>query len=127
MPVFASSFDISNGAVLLRLICGLFFLPHIYFKVVGSPPPALGFFKTAGFKPAVVYMRIALVIESLAAAGLILNIYSRWFALLAVMSLSVAAIAVCFFNRSVRWLWNLNGMEYPIFWALTCLAYSMLR
>lgn len=121
-----STFDITHGAVLLRLICGLFFLPHMYFKVVGSPPPALFFFDKAGFRPAALFMRAAFVVEGLAAIGLIFGLYTQWAALLGALNLLVAAFAVCFFNRGVKWLWNLNGMEFPIFWALSCGVVAML-
>lgn len=127
MSLAVSAFDLTNGAVLLRLICGAFFFPHIYFKVVGSPPPALGFFKAAGFKPAAFFMKLAMVVETVAAVGLLLGLYTQWAALLAAGSLAVAGIAVCFANKSIKWLWNLNGMEFPIFWALACLAVAMLH
>ncbi|MDH3288695.1 MAG: DoxX family protein [Betaproteobacteria bacterium] len=126
MSIAASAFDLSNGAVVLRLICALFFFPHIYFKVVGNPPPALGFFVKAGFKPPVFYMRLAIVVETVAALGLLFAIYTPWAALLAAASLAVAAVAVCFFNGSVKWLWNLGGMEFCVFWAIACVAVAML-
>lgn len=127
MLLEASSFDPTDGAVLLRVMCGLFFIPHIWFKIVGSPPPALGFFKLAGFRPPAFFMNVAMVVESVAAVCLVLGIYTQWVALLAAASLSVAAIAVCFANRAVKWLWNLGGMEFPVFWALACLAVAMLH
>ena len=121
-----SAFDLGNGAVVLRLICALFFLPHIYFKIVGSPPPALGFFVQAGFRPPALYMKLATVVESIAALGLLFGVYAHWAALLGAATLMTAAIAVCFFNRSVKWLWNLGGMEFPVFWALACIAVALL-
>ncbi len=123
----AAAFDLTQGTVVLRLICALFFLPHIWFKIVGNPPPALGFFVGAGFRPPSLYMRIALVVESVAALGLFFGVYTQWAALLAAASLSVAAVAVCFFNRSVKWLWNLGGMEFPVFWAIACVAVALLH
>lgn len=126
MSVAASAFDLTNGVVVLRLTCSLFFFPHIYFKIVGNPPPALGFFVQAGFKPPLFYMRLALVTESIAALGLLFDVYTQWAALLGAASLIVAAVAVCFFNRSVKWLWNLGGMEFCVFWALACIALAML-
>jgi putative oxidoreductase len=126
MGLTASAFDLTNGAVLLRIMCSLFFFPHIYFKVVGNPPPALGFFQGAGFKPASTWMKVSMVVELVAAFALLLGIYTQWVALLAAASLMVAAVAVCFFNSGVKWLWNLNGMEYPIFWSLSCVVVAML-
>ncbi len=127
MLIDASAYDLTNGAVVLRLICALFFFPHIYFKLVGNPPPALGFFVQAGFKPPALYMRIAAAVESLAALGLLFGVYTQWAALLGAATLMVAAVAVCFFNRSVKWLWNLGGMEFPLFWAIACVAVALLH
>jgi putative oxidoreductase len=127
MAMTAAAFDLSNGAVVLRLICALFFVPHIYFKVVGNPPPALGFFVQAGFRPPAPYMHLATAVESAAALGLLFGIYTQWAALLGAATLSVAAVAVCFFNRSVKWLWNLGGMEFPVFWAIACIAVALLH
>ena len=127
MITTTSSFDLSNGAVLLRVICALFLLPHIWFKTVGSPPPALEFFAKAGFKPAVFYMRLAVVVEILAALGLFFGIYTQWAALLAAGVLAVAAVAVCLHNDSVKWMWNLGGIEYQVFWGITCIAVALLH
>jgi len=126
MSLDAAAFDLTNAAVVLRLICSLFFFPHIYFKIFGDPPPALGFFVQAGFKPPAFYMRVALVVESVAALGLLFGIYTQWAALLGAASLAVAAVAVCVLNRSLKWLWNLGGMEFPVFWAIACIVVAML-
>lgn len=126
MSIAASVFDLTNGAVLLRVSCALFFFPHIYFKVVGNPPPALSVFEKASLKPPALYMRVATVVEVVAALGLLFAIYTQWAALLAAAHLAVAAIVVCLLNRSVKWLWNLGGMEYCVFWAIACVAVAML-
>ena len=126
MSIAASAFDLTNGAVLLRVTCALFFFPHIYFKVAGDPPPALAIFEKAGLKPAVLYMRVATVIEIVAALGLLFAIYTQWAALLAAAQLAAASIVLCRLNRSVTWLWNLGGMEYCVFWAIACVAVAML-
>ena len=127
MSAVTFNFDFTNGAVLLRVICALFFLPHLAFKTFGNPPPALEVFIAAGFKPPKFYMRLAIVVESVAGLGLLLGIYTQWAALVAAASLTVAAGAICSVNRSARWMWNLGGMEYLVFWALTCVAVAMLH
>lgn len=126
MGITLGSFDITSAPVLLRLICALFFFPHMYFKVVGSPPPAINFFIGAGFKPPGFWMLVAFVVELIASVTLFLGIYTPWAALLAAANLLVAAVAVCFFNKGFRWLWNLNGMEFPLFWAICCIVVAML-
>lgn len=123
----ASSFDVTNPAVLLRLICALFFIPHMYFKAVGNPPPASNFFTAAGYPKPFLVMRMALVVELIASTLLLLNIYTQYVALVCACMLSVAAISI-FFERGKKfvWLWPKGGMEYTVFWALTLIAVSML-
>ena len=57
MSGLAQMFDLSNGVVILRLICGLFFIPHIVGKF--TEPATLNFFKAAKFEPPATWMYIA--------------------------------------------------------------------
>ena len=66
------NFDLTQEINILRLICGLFFIPHIYAKFF--VPEALGFFKAAKFNPPAVWMYTACVIETFLAIGLIFAI-----------------------------------------------------
>ena len=50
-------FDLSNGVNILRLICGLFFIPHIVGKF--TEPATLNFFKAAKFNPPATWMYVA--------------------------------------------------------------------
>ena len=43
---YLQNFDLTNQMNVLRLICGLFFVPHIYAKFF--VPEALGFFTASG-------------------------------------------------------------------------------
>ena len=61
------NFDLTNEFNILRLICGLFFIPHIYAKFF--VPEALGFFKAAKLNPPAVWMYTACVIESSSPSG----------------------------------------------------------
>ena len=73
------------------------------------------------------YMRVATVAESIIAFALLLGIYTQWAASLAAVYLFVAAGAICSVNRGPRWMWQLGGMEYLVFWAITCVAVAMLH
>jgi len=87
----AESFDLTNGAVILRLICALFFIPHMYFKMFGNP-------------------------------------YTQYAALLCASILTVAAVSVHFANgKNWIWLWPKGGIEYAVFWAIACVAVSLLH
>ena len=50
MSGLAQHFDLTNGINILRLICGLFFIPHIVGKF--TEPATLNFFKAAKFTSA---------------------------------------------------------------------------
>lgn len=49
MTGYLHNFDVSNGVNVLRLICGLVFIPHIVGKF--TEPATLNFFKAAKFNP----------------------------------------------------------------------------
>ena len=116
------SFALTNEFNILRLICGLFFIPHIYAKFF--VPEALGFFVAAKFKPPAFWMYTACVIETLLAIGLIFNIFTLYVAAIACIHLLVAAVAVWRVTGG-KWLWNIGGYEYCVFWAISCLVVAM--
>ena len=116
------NFDLTNGFNILRLICGLFFIPHLYAKFF--VPEALGLFVAAKFKPPAVWMYIACAVELVLAAGLIFGIYTTYVAAIAFVHLLVAAGAVWKVTGG-KWLWNIGGIEYCVFWAIACLVVAM--
>ena len=116
------NFDLTNGFNILRLICGLFFIPHLYAKFF--VPEALGLFVAAKFKPPAVWMYIACAVELVLAAGLILGIYTTYVGAIAFVHLLVAAGAVWKVTGG-KWLWNIGGIEYCVFWAIACLVVAM--
>jgi putative oxidoreductase len=122
MSGYLQNFDPTNGINILRIICGAFFIPHIYAKFF--VPEALGFFVAAKFKPPATWMYITCVIEIVVAIGLILGIYPVYVGLIAAIELTVAAIAV-YRVTGGRWLWNIGGCEYPVFWAICCVVVAM--
>ena len=123
----AGSFDLSNGAVVLRLLCALSFIPHMYFKLVGNPPPAIKTFVDAGYWRPLLFVRLALVVELVAAVALFLDVYTHYVALLCAALLLVAAVTIYFANgKEFLWLWVKGGKEYPVFWAIACIALSLL-
>jgi uncharacterized membrane protein YphA (DoxX/SURF4 family) len=97
---YLQNFDITNQMNILRLICGLFFVPHIYAKFF--VPEALGFFVASGLKPPKVWLNVACVIETIVAVGLIFAIFPFLAALLGCLHLLVAL----FFVRKVT---KVNG------------------
>jgi putative oxidoreductase len=122
MPISLESFDLSNAFNILRIACGVFFIPHIIGKFF--EPAALNFFVAAKFNPPVVWMYVAGGIEVVLALGLILGILVPYVATLAAIHLAVAAVAVYRVSEG-KWLWNIGGCEYPVFWAICCVVVAM--
>ena len=122
MSDYLQNFDLTNEFNILRLICGLFFIPHIYAKFF--VPAALGFFVAAKFNPPAVWMYISCVIETFLAIGLIFAILPMYAGAIACLHLLVAAGAVWKVTKG-KWLWNIGGYEYCLFWAICCLIVAM--
>jgi putative oxidoreductase len=118
---YLSNFDPTNGINILRIICGAFFIPHIWAKFF--VPEALGFFVAAKFRPPATWMYIACVIEILLATVLILAVYPLYVGLIAAFHLTVATVAV--YRLTGKWLWNTGGCEFPLFWAICCVVVAM--
>jgi putative oxidoreductase len=122
MSGYLQNFNPTDGINILRLICGLFFIPHIYAKFF--VPEALGFFVAAKFNPPKTWMYVACVIEIIIATGLIFAILPFYAGVLGFIHLLVAAAAV-WRVTSGKWLWNIGGYEYCVFWAISCLVVAM--
>ena len=122
MSSYAQNFDLTNEMNILRLICGLFYIPHIYAKFF--VPEALGFFVAAKFNPPKAWMYTSCVFEILIAIGLIFAILPFAAGLMGFIQLLVAAAAVWKVTKG-KWLWNVGGYEYCVFWAISCLVVAM--
>ena len=123
MPAAKSRFDITDPVVVVRILCGLLFVPHILFKL-NAMDGAAAFFAKAGFDPAYPFLILAIITESISAAGLIFNIATKWTGLLAAAVMAGATKAVVA-TKGVIWLWNLGGVEYNVTWLLLCLVIAI--
>jgi len=122
MSGYLQNFDLTNEFNILRLICGLFFIPHIYAKFY--VPEALGFFKAAKFNPPKTWMYISCVIEVFITIGLVFAIYPFIAGILGFVHLLVASAAIWKVTKG-KWLWNIGGYEYCLFWSICCLIVAM--
>jgi putative oxidoreductase len=119
---YAQNFDLTNSINILRLICGLFYIPHIYAKFF--VPEALGFFVAAKFDPPKAWMYVSCGIEILISIGLIFAIFPFVAAAVSFVHLLIAAAAVWRVTNG-KWLWNIGGYEYCVFWAVSSLAVAI--
>jgi len=117
----AANFNLFDEYNILRLICGLFLIPHLYAKFY--VPAALGFFVAAGFKPPKFWMYLAGGIEAVLAVTLILGIYVAIAGAIAAIHLLVATVGV--YRVTGKYLWNIGGYEFCLFWAICCWIVAM--
>jgi putative oxidoreductase len=111
----ASAFD---PLAVLRVICGVWFVPHCIGKMRNVGPASQTFAK-AGLHPPRVFVILTIALEIVAGLGLALNIQPRLAAALAGAVLAGASYAVLKIN-GFNWRWQKQGPEYMVFWALAC-------
>ena len=58
------------------------------------------------------------------AIGLIFGVYTTYVGWMAAFHLGVAAVAV-YRVTGGKWLWNIGGYEYCLFWAICCVVVAM--
>lgn len=110
---------------LLELVCGLFFIPHLWAKLF-EREAVLGFFQAAGYRPAAAFMWLAFVVECGLVVCLIGGLYPKFSGIVAATFLVIAGISVAKVSKG-RWLWNLGGCEYLFFWAACCAIVALAR
>jgi putative oxidoreductase len=108
----------------VRVVCGLFFLPHTIAKL-RNIDRASEFFDKAGLRPPRFFVVLTSVLEVIAAFGLISGLYPRAAATIAAGILIVAAGAIARVH-ALRWRWQHPGIEYMLFWAIICLCAGFL-
>jgi putative oxidoreductase len=100
MPTWAD-FDLTNGINILRMICGLFFIPHIVGKFT---------------EPATLNLTFLTI-------GLVFAIATPFVAVIAAFHMFVAAAAT--HKVTKKWIWVIGGTEYCVFWMICCIIVAM--
>jgi uncharacterized membrane protein YphA (DoxX/SURF4 family) len=118
---FVDKFNLLNEFNILRIICAVFFIPHIIGKF--TVPQALQFYIEVGFKPPKFWMYLAGAIETVLTIAILFDIHTAIFAFLAFIHLLVAGASI--YKWKGCWIWVIGGMEFCIFWAICCLVVSM--
>ncbi|RZI67901.1 MAG: DoxX family protein [Pseudomonas sp.] len=111
------------AALILRLALGVMFLAHGLTKVlVFTPAGTAGFFESIGFPGFLAYPVMAF--EVIGGLMLVLGVYTRWIAAIAVFQLFVAATV--HFGNGWSFTNPNGGWEYPIYLAVTALVVALL-
>ena len=107
-----------DAATVLRVLCGVWFVPHALGKAL-NVERASQTFDRVGLRPGRVFVLLTICLEVLASAGLVLGIQSRAAAAIAVLVLLGATYAVIRIH-GWNWRWQKQGPEYMLFWAAAC-------
>jgi putative oxidoreductase len=126
----AENFDLTNGANVLRIIAGAFMFPHAAGKFASLATLTLnagtvGFFAKAGMTPGELWVYLAAAAELATGLFLVLGLCTRYAALGAAAILGIAVYALQVVKGFSGWTWNTGGYEYPVFWALVCIAIAL--
>ncbi|NSL21210.1 DoxX family protein [Agrobacterium tumefaciens] len=108
----------------LRILCGIWFIPHLIGKGLHYDKAALTF-AAVGFKPGKLFVGVTMAMEAAAAIGMAFSIYPRIAGVLGAFVLFGAGYAVVRIN-GFNWRWQKMGPEYPVFWALICLLTAIV-
>ena len=111
------------AATLLRVTMGVFFLAHVWMKLVlFTPAGTVAFFESLGFPGFLAYVVIAA--ELLGGIALMLGVWSRWvsLALLPILLGSIYPhwVAGFFFSNPG------GGWEFPAFWSVALILQALL-
>ena len=118
-----SRFDPLNGDNIIRIAAGLFMFPHVAGKFLDHAA-VLGFFTKAGFPNPEFFIGLAALTEALSGICLVLGLWVR-FAAPAAAGALIVAVGALHQVGGFKWLWNKGGYEYPVFWALICIALAL--
>jgi len=112
------------GALILRVTLGALLIAHFALKYfVFTPAGTAQFFGSIGLPPALAYL--TMVVELVAGVALVLGLWARLAALVAVPVLIGAVIFVHLANGFFFSAPN-GGWEYPAFWAVALLVQSLV-
>ncbi len=119
-----NDFDITNPAVAVRVMAGLFYIPHIMFKLTGFAG-AVAVFGKMGFQPPAFWVSLALLTEILCAIGLTFNLYTRYVGFMSAGTMAFAVYGTLALKGGMVWMWNFGGIEYLVFWGVASAALAI--
>lgn len=111
------------GVLLLRVCAGALFIAHALVKaLVFTMPGAMKFFASIGFPGWLAYVAVA--VELVGGAALILGVYVRPIA--ALLGIELLVIASVHWHNGWMFVAKGGGWEYPMFWAAAMFALALL-
>jgi putative oxidoreductase len=120
---FYQIFDLTNEFNILRLICGLFLLPHLFAKATDLPL-TYKIYDDYRLYPVKLWVFACMATELVCSIGMVFALDTRYVASIEAVFLLVATGAV-WRHSAGKWLWQIGGLEYCLFWAICCIVVAM--
>lgn len=119
--------NLTNPINQLALLCALAFIPHIPASFT-SRSFVLDFYKAAGLKPVTFFYYFVLLLEIFIPIALVFGIlfpYALPYAAGIAAIFMLTAAAMVFKISGGRWVWNLGGCEFHVFWGVCCIIVAV--
>jgi putative oxidoreductase len=123
VPGFRRFYELAEPLswLVIRVAVGWNLLVHGWAKVQRGPSAFVGPFVQMGFDPALPWIWSALFIEFVGGIGILIGLFTRFFA--AAAAIEMLVITVCYWNAGFSWLQR--GYEYTLLWGLVCFAVAL--
>lgn len=100
--------------LLIRLVAGLSFMPHGYPKLFVNPVGSAAFLEQSGFRPGMFWAIVLGSTEFFGGLLLAAGLFTR----IVCVPILIFLIAAIFHHSQFGFVWNNQGFEYPLFWAI---------
>jgi putative oxidoreductase len=104
---------------LLRIVTGLWLLPHGWSKLSGGLQGTADFFQSAGFSPGLFWAWMVALTEFFGGLFLAAGFLTR----LVTIPIIIFLLAAASFHSSNGFMWSNGGLEYPLFWAVSAFIF----
>ena len=107
--------------VVVRFAVGWNLLVHAYFSIGRGPLALAPVFEKMGFVPGNVFAATTFLIELLGGIGILLGLFTRFFAAAA----AIEMLVIFFVYWNVGFPWLKGGYEYALMWGLVSFAIAL--
>ena len=107
--------------LLIRVAVAWNLLVHVWGKIQAGPTRLAPVFANMGFEPGVAWYWAAFLVEGLGGIGILLGLFTRFFA--AAVAIEMFVIFCAYWHTGFNWL-N-RGYEYVLLWGLVTLAIAL--
>jgi putative oxidoreductase len=107
--------------LLIRVAVAWNLLVHVWEKIQAGPTRLAPVFANMGFEPGVAWYWAAFLVEGLGGIGILLGLFTRFFA--AAVAIEMFVIFCAYWHTGFNWL-N-RGYEYVLLWGLIAFAIAL--